>query len=310
MVVAFWRALTAGCLVLVVLLAVQGTKAFFAVFRTGWPGLIYTVLIGTTAPAFVLAVTQTSVANVVFIFASMPVFAAAFSRMFLGEPIQTRMMLTMAAVIFGIGVIAYGSGESEIASWKGDFWALYVSAAFAAALTAVRKVKATSMIFSHSVRLYRGRCSVGDVHRTTGEFCTAMATLSCPWRLHWRSFVPSGCRSALHQLCRGFAFDPVGICPRADSGLGGHRRGPRTMGDRRRHYRNRCVVGVKSGQSAATEGEIRRLLRVNAESPRSLSVAAVLTENAALSLRTASIAKQMPTEVLSKSPAGKETVHC
>jgi drug/metabolite transporter (DMT)-like permease len=146
MVVAFWRGLTAGCLVLVVLLVVQGTKAFFAVFRTGWPGLIYTVLIGTTAPAFVLAVTQTSVANVVFIFASMPVFAAAFSRMFLGEPIQTRMVLTMAVVIFGIGVIAYGSGESETASWKGDFWALYVSAAFAAALTAVRKVKATSMI--------------------------------------------------------------------------------------------------------------------------------------------------------------------
>ena len=146
MVTAFWRGLTAGCLVLAVLLAVQGTRGFRAVLATGWPGVIYTALIGTTAPAFVLAVTQTSVANVVFIFASMPVFAAAFSRIFLGEPIRLRMVLTMAAVIFGLGVIAYGSGENEIASWKGDIWALYVSAAFAAALTAVRRVKATSMI--------------------------------------------------------------------------------------------------------------------------------------------------------------------
>ena len=146
MVTAFWRGLTAGCLVLAVLLAVQGTRGFRAVLATGWPGVIYTVLIGTTAPAFVLAVTQTSVANVVFIFASMPVFAAAFSRIFLGEPIRLRMVLTMAAVIFGLGVIAYGSSESEIASWKGDIWAFYVSAAFAAALTAVRKVKATSMV--------------------------------------------------------------------------------------------------------------------------------------------------------------------
>ena len=121
-------------------------EGFRAIARTGWPGLIYTVLIATTAPAFVLAVTNTSVANVVFIFASMPIFAAVFSRLFLGEPIQTRMVVTMFAVMFGLAIIAYGSSSTQISSWKGDIWAVYVSAAFAAALTAVRTVKATSMI--------------------------------------------------------------------------------------------------------------------------------------------------------------------
>ncbi|MCR9151753.1 MAG: DMT family transporter [Rhodobacteraceae bacterium] len=146
MVTAFWRGLTAGIFVLAVLLAVQGLRGFRAVLGTGRPGLIYTVLIGTTAPAFVMAVTNTSVANVVFIFASMPVFAAVFSRVFLGEPIRMRMVVTMTAVILGLAIIAYGSSESQLASWKGDLWALYVSAAFAAALTAVRSVRATSMI--------------------------------------------------------------------------------------------------------------------------------------------------------------------
>lgn len=146
MVTAFWRSLTAGSIVLLVLFAVQGASGFRAVMATGWSGLIYTLLIGTTAPAFVLAVTQTSVTNVVVIFASMPVFAAIFSWIYLGEPIRMRMVLTMAVVIVGLGVIAYGSGESDIASWKGDIWAVYISAAYAAALTAVRKVKATSMI--------------------------------------------------------------------------------------------------------------------------------------------------------------------
>lgn len=146
MVTAFWRGLTAGSLVLIVLVLVQGFEGFRSVLQTGWPGLIYTVLLGTTTPAFVMAVTQTSVANVVFIFASMPVFAAAFSRMFLGEAIQMRMVWTMVAVIFGLGIIAYGSAETDVASWRGDIWAVYVSIAFAAALTAVRKVKATSMI--------------------------------------------------------------------------------------------------------------------------------------------------------------------
>lgn len=146
MVTAFWRGLTAGFFVLLVLLLVQGLQGFRAVLRTGWAGFIYTLLTATTAPAFVLAVANTSVANVVFIFASMPVFAAIFSRLFLGETVRLRMVVTMSAVILGLAIIAYGSGSSEIASWKGDIWAVYVSAAFAAALTAVRMVKATSMI--------------------------------------------------------------------------------------------------------------------------------------------------------------------
>ncbi len=146
MVTAFWRGLTSGMVVLVVLLIAQGLKGFRAVFDTGWAGAIYTILIASTTPAFVIAVRHTSVANVVFIFASMPIFAAVFSRVFLGEAIEKRMVLTMAVVLLGLGIIAYGSGSTQISSWKGDIWAVYVSAAFAGALTAVRKVKETSMI--------------------------------------------------------------------------------------------------------------------------------------------------------------------
>ncbi|MEO0752439.1 MAG: DMT family transporter [Pseudomonadota bacterium] len=146
MVTAFWRGLTSGILILLGLLVVQGTRGFRPALSTGWPGLIYMVLIGSTAPAFVMAVTNTSVANVVLIFASMPIFAAIFGRVFLGEGIGLRMVLTMAVVICGLGIIAYGSSESEIASWTGDIWALYVCIAYAAALTAVRVVRDVSMI--------------------------------------------------------------------------------------------------------------------------------------------------------------------
>ena len=146
MVTAFWRSLTAGLFILAFLLVLRGWRKCLTVLNTGWPGLIYTVLIATTAPAFVIAVTYTSVANAVFIFASMPIFAAIFSRIFLGELIQMRMVLTMCAVIIGLAIIAFGSSSSQLASWKGDIWAIYVSAAYAAALTAVRSVKATSMV--------------------------------------------------------------------------------------------------------------------------------------------------------------------
>ena len=146
LVVAFWRGITAGVLILIGVLAFMGPGAIKASLNTGRAGLIYIVLMGSTAPGFVLAVTQTSVANVVFIFASMPVFAALFGWLFLGEGIGRRMVLTMMGVFVGLGIIAYGSHENEIASWKGDLWAVFVSAAYAAALTAVRKVKDVSMI--------------------------------------------------------------------------------------------------------------------------------------------------------------------
>ena len=146
MVSAFWRSLFAGSFILTVILLTQGTEPFRAVLRTGWPALIYILIISTTAPAIVMAVHYTSVANVVFIFATIPIFAVIFGKVFLGEAIKTRMILTIMAVFSGLGVIAFGSSTSELSSWKGDLWAIYIAVAFAAALTAVRRVKDTSMV--------------------------------------------------------------------------------------------------------------------------------------------------------------------
>lgn len=144
--ITFWRASVAGSLIAIFCLVFLGPGAFRAILRTGRPGALYILLMSTTAPGFVMAISLTSVANVVFIFASMPVFAAIFSRIFLGEPFSLRMLLTIAAVLPGLGIIAYGSSENAIADWRGDVIALAVSAAFAAALTTLRKVRATSMI--------------------------------------------------------------------------------------------------------------------------------------------------------------------
>lgn len=146
LVISFWRGMISGLFILLAVLLVQGPAAFAAVFRTGRVGVIYTVLLGSTNIGFVLAITLTSVANVVFILASAPIFATVFSRIFLGEPIRMRMVLTMAVVMTGLAIIAYGSRENQIASWQGDLCALFVAAAYAAALTAVRKVKDISMI--------------------------------------------------------------------------------------------------------------------------------------------------------------------
>ncbi len=144
--IAFWRLLLAGGGTAVYLLLRSGTAPFRAVFVTGRFGAIYILGIGSSGILFVMAVSMTSVANVVFIIASLPIFAAVFSRIFLSEPFSQRTLLTMAAVVPGLAVIAYGSGETEGASLAGDLLAFALSAVFAAALTAARHARGTSMV--------------------------------------------------------------------------------------------------------------------------------------------------------------------
>lgn len=146
MTIAFWRLFLSGGFLALGILILKGKEPFQAVFSTGRYGVIFMLGVGGSGVLFTLAVTLTSVANVVFIIASLPVFAAIYSRIFLAEPISSRMLLTMAVVMVGLAVIAYGSGETENASLAGDALALSVSALFAAALTAARRVKHVSMV--------------------------------------------------------------------------------------------------------------------------------------------------------------------
>ncbi len=144
--IAFWRGLVAGCLLALFVLVRMGARAFEDVLRAGWQGHAYILLYGLSAPGFVLAVSLTSVANVVFILASMPVFAAVFSRLTLGEPISARMIWTMLGVFLGLAILIIGSKENAATSLAGDLVALGVSACYAGALTAVRGVRARSMV--------------------------------------------------------------------------------------------------------------------------------------------------------------------
>lgn len=154
--IAFWRGLIAGLLILCFVIWREGASAVGQVLRSGRPAWAYILFFGISAPCFVLAVSMTSVANVVLILAAMPVFAAIFSRLWLGEPISARMVWTMAVVFVGLGVIVWGSHEQAQANWRGDLVALLVAALFAAALTSVRGMRTRSMLPAVPVAMIGG----------------------------------------------------------------------------------------------------------------------------------------------------------
>jgi len=145
-IIAFWRSLIAGSIIAVWVNFHDRKTSYQLIRKMGSKGWLYCVLIASTSPAFVFAVSNTSVANVVFIFASMPMFTAAFSWVLLGEKIGLRTIITMGFVAGGLGVIAYGSTENAQAHWSGDIFAIYISVAYGLAFTILRGMKAVSMV--------------------------------------------------------------------------------------------------------------------------------------------------------------------
>jgi len=150
MTVAFWRMLTSGLVILVVLCLWHGRQTAAQIVAVGRWGMVYAFFAVISALLFVTSVKLTTVANTTIIIASMPVFAAIVSWFALGETLSKRMIWTIALVFAGLLVIAYGTMSEESsggnASLLGDLAALAGSLFFAIALTAARKARAQSMI--------------------------------------------------------------------------------------------------------------------------------------------------------------------
>jgi drug/metabolite transporter (DMT)-like permease len=150
MTVAFWRLLTTGLVVLLVLGLWHGRRTPAQIVAVGRWGAVYAVFAAVSALFFVASVKLTTVANTTIIIASMPVFAAIISWLALGEKPSRRMFWTIVFVFAGLLIIGYGSlddaNQHGGASLAGDLAALAVSVCFAIALTAARKARAQSMI--------------------------------------------------------------------------------------------------------------------------------------------------------------------
>lgn len=144
--IAFWRSALAALVLGGGLLLVQGPAAYRGLRGLGPRLWIYVVTMGVPGVLFVVAVRLTAVANVVFIIAAMPAFAALLSWLFLGESPSRRTLWTILFAALGIAVIAFGSGETAGASPLGDLVAVGVAAVFAGALTTARSLRATSLV--------------------------------------------------------------------------------------------------------------------------------------------------------------------
>ncbi|MYA88102.1 MAG: DMT family transporter [Boseongicola sp. SB0662_bin_57] len=137
--VAFWRGLLMGLSAMLFMLLLRRRRhpAFGPVRSPG--GLAVAGLYGLASVFFVLGVAFTSVANLLVIVATAPLWAALASSLFLREVIASSTWVAMACGLAGVCVVVLpGLGASHAA---GDAFALATALCMAGAFTMSRRVQ-------------------------------------------------------------------------------------------------------------------------------------------------------------------------
>jgi drug/metabolite transporter (DMT)-like permease len=135
--VTFWRSLFTLLSLLVLLPLFRGREAF-AQLRTGGKALWISGLCWATMfTAFMVALTLTSVANVLVTLAAGPLFTALIARIFIGNRLALRTWI--AVVVAGAGIVWMFGSQIGSAEFAGTLVALCVPIAAAVNWTVVQR---------------------------------------------------------------------------------------------------------------------------------------------------------------------------
>lgn len=137
--VVFWRSFWAAAFLLAYMLqreGLRGTRALFS--RMGWPGFGVGLCFAIASSAFVVALSYTTVANVLLVQAGVPLFAALITWVLFRERIGTATWVAIFAVIGGVGLMVSESLTGTL-SPVGSALALLVALSFACATVISRR---------------------------------------------------------------------------------------------------------------------------------------------------------------------------
>lgn len=137
--VAFWRGLLMGLTAVLVLLIPRRRPHHSLAPIRSVSGVVVAAFYGLASIFFVLAVTFTSVANMLVIIATAPFWAALASQVFLRETIAQRTWIAIGCAMTGVGLVVLpGIGANN---FIGDGFAMLTALCMAAAFTISRRVK-------------------------------------------------------------------------------------------------------------------------------------------------------------------------
>ncbi|WP_420397307.1 DMT family transporter [Nioella sp.] len=147
----FWRGAGMGAVIALWLMLTQGRGAIHAFKGVGLAGLAIGLSYTIGNVSFLYSVGHTLAANTLFILATMPVFSALIARFVLGQPVPGRTWATIAAVMAGIALIAWGSAGGGQGDLLGDLAAVVTALSWAVIFAIAGQKKTLSMVPAMSI---------------------------------------------------------------------------------------------------------------------------------------------------------------
>ncbi len=137
--VTFWRSAFTALALMAALLAMRGTALWQGLRRARWPVWVSGVCWSVMFTAFMVALTLTTVANVLVTMAIGPLITALFSRLFLRHALPLRTWVAIA--VAGAGIVwMFGHDAGQGASLAGTLVALAVPLAAATNWTVLQHI--------------------------------------------------------------------------------------------------------------------------------------------------------------------------
>jgi drug/metabolite transporter (DMT)-like permease len=133
----FWRSLSACVSLLLLIIWRERSNAVRAIVKMGRPGWSVAAAFAVSSIAMVVALSRTSVAIVLVIFALSPLAAAVMAWVLIGERVRNYTWIAIAVTVAGVGYMVSGQGAGG--STTGALIALVIPLAFGYGTVMIRR---------------------------------------------------------------------------------------------------------------------------------------------------------------------------
>jgi drug/metabolite transporter (DMT)-like permease len=133
----FWRSLFAAAFLGCYIAFKEQGDWRVVVKRFGWPSLAIAVSFAAAMITFIVALHETTVANVLFIQATAPFFAALGAWLLMREPVFFRTLMAISLALFGVGIMVSDSAVSG--RLLGDLLSVALAVCLAATIVVARR---------------------------------------------------------------------------------------------------------------------------------------------------------------------------
>ena len=142
--ILFWRAFFFSLTLIFFLFFRYKKETLYVVKKTGYPGIAYGFGMSLGFVAYIIAMTETTVANVLFIISSQTIWLAIFGYLFLKEKISLKTFFSIILAMTGIAVMIGGSLDTG--SLFGNLVALFIPINFAFLILLIRKFSQLDLV--------------------------------------------------------------------------------------------------------------------------------------------------------------------